>query len=53
MELIFLSSKQKLDKEIRHYEGTFLNRGNMRNMGNALPFGLVNEAKGQPNIFKL
>ena len=43
---------QKLDKEIRHYEGTFLNRGNMRNMGNALTFGLVKEAKGQPNIFK-
>ena len=43
---------QILDKKLRHYEGTFLNRGNMRNMGNALTFGLVKEAKGQPNIFK-
>ncbi len=43
---------QVLDKEIRHYGGSIVNRGNMRNLGNTLTFGLVKEAQGQPNLFK-
>jgi len=43
---------QKLNSEVKNFGTTFFNRGNMRNMGNALTFGWIKEQKGGTNIFK-
>jgi hypothetical protein len=43
---------QKLNSEVKNFGTTFFNRGNMRNMGNALTFGWIKEQKGSTNIFK-
>lgn len=41
----------RLSKRLDKYSGSPLDMGNLRNLGNAVTFGLIKEAKGQENIF--